>query len=292
MTMQSASLLDYMFAIIKHGLKVIAASLIVVCSVSASATAAPRQEAVLLNATQVLADLRNAPDQNVPNWLLERAYAVAVIPNVIKVSLMLGGRRGSGVLVTRKDDGSWSNPVFINLTGGSFGFQWGVQSTDILLVFTSRSSIEGIVGGKVTLGADASVAAGPVGRQTSAATDVGLTAQVYSYSRNKGLFIGVALDGSALTINQSGNGEYYGQPGILASEIIAPNAPRAPQSAQAFLASLSGTVAPAPAAPAPANPAAAPAPTLAPIPGPNPSQANGLVTYPLEDSHPGSEPPP
>jgi hypothetical protein len=102
------------------------------------------------------------------------------------------------------------------------------------------------------------------------------------------LFIGVSLDGSALTINNSGNGEYYAQQGILASEIIAPNAPRAPQSAQSFLAALNGTV-PAPA-PAPSAPTNQPTPT--PTPAPNPSQANGLVTYPLEDTHPGTEPPP
>ena len=110
--------------------------------------------------------------------------------------------------------------MFVNLTGGSFGFQVGVQSTDVVLVFTSRKSIEGIVGGKVTLGADASVAAGPVGRQSSAATDIGLTAQVYSYSRASGLFAGVALDGSAMTIDERSNEAFYGRPGVLASEII------------------------------------------------------------------------
>ncbi len=128
----------------------------------------------------------------------------------------------------RKDSGAWSNPIFINLTGGSFGFQVGVQSADVVLVFTSKQSIEGIVGGKVTLGADASVAAGPVGRQSSAATDIGLTAQVYSYSRASGLFAGVALDSSAITIDGSSNESFYKKPGILASEIIRADAPAAP----------------------------------------------------------------
>lgn len=256
-----------------------------------SVHAAPRQEATLLNATQVLTELRNAPDQNVPNWLLERAYAVAIIPNVIKVSLIAGGRRGSGVMVVRQPDNTWSNPVFVNLTGGSLGLQWGVQSTDIMLVFVSKASVEGIVGGKVTLGADASVAAGPVGRQTAAATDFGLNAQVYAYSRNKGLFIGVALDGSALTIANKDNEAYYGKPGVLASEIMAVNAPHAPESARPFIAALGSTA-----------PASTPsAPTVTPTPSstaqPNPpaapsNQASGLVTYPMEDSHPGAEPPP
>jgi lipid-binding SYLF domain-containing protein len=158
------------------------------CVMSFSVVAAERQDARLVTSTQVLTELLQMPEQNIPTWLLERAHAVAVIPAVIKVGLGIGGRRGKGVLVVRKDSGAWSNPIFVNLTGGSFGFQVGVQSTDVVLVFTSRQSIEGIVGGKVTLGADASVAAGPVGRQSSAATDIGLTAQVYSYSRASGLF--------------------------------------------------------------------------------------------------------
>jgi lipid-binding SYLF domain-containing protein len=174
-----------------------AAVCLVAATFSVAAVAGERQETRITHATRVLDELMKMPEQNIPTWLLERAHAVAVIPAVIKVGLGIGGRRGKGVLVVRKDNGQWSNPVFVNLTGGSFGFQVGVQSTDIVLVFTSRQSIEGIVGGKVTLGADASVAAGPVGRQSSAATDVGLTAQVYSYSRAQGLFAGVALDGSA-----------------------------------------------------------------------------------------------
>src|SRR5215510_10633321 len=183
--------------------------LIITLSASAASVAGERQDARLLTATQVLDELMMMPEQNIPTWLLERAYAVAVVPDVIKVGLGIGGRRGKGVMVVRRDNGDWSNPIFVNLTGGSFGFQVGVQSTDVVLVFTSRQSIEGIVGGKITLGADASVAAGPVGRQTAAATDVGLTAQVYSYSRASGLFAGVALDGSALTIDNRSNELYY-----------------------------------------------------------------------------------
>src|SRR5512138_229271 len=208
------------------------------CFFSIAAVAAERQEARLLTATKVLDELLQMPEQNIPTWLLERAYAIAVVPDVIKVGLGVGGRRGKGVLVVRKDNGQWSNPVFVNLTGGSFGFQVGVQSTDIVLVFTSRQSIEGIVGGKVTLGADASVAAGPVGRQSSAATDVGLSAQVYSYSRAQGLFAGVALDGSAMTIDHKSNESFYGRPGVLASDIIRSDAPAAPAPAQQLIAAI------------------------------------------------------
>ncbi len=259
---------------------------------SAVALAGPRQEATLLNATEVMNELRSAPDQNVPNWLLDRAYAVVVVPNVLKVSVVLGGRRGTGVMVIRNDDGSWSNPVFVNLTGGSVGFQVGVQSTDVMLVFTSRAGIEGIIGGKVTLGADASVAAGPVGRQTEAATDVGMNAQVYAYSRNKGLFAGVALDGSALTVNKSYNAGYYNKPGILASEILSSTGPRATPEAKAFIDSLGqGRVA--------ASDSISMSPATKPMSNASSSssnsssnsKANGLINYPMEDSHPGAEPP-
>jgi lipid-binding SYLF domain-containing protein len=148
------------------------AIIVLSCAFSAVTVADERQDARLATATQVVTELMQMPEDNIPTWLLERAYAVAVVPDVIKVGLIIGGRRGKGVLVVRKDNGAWTNPIFVNLTGGSVGFQAGVQSTDVVLVFTSRHSIEGIVGGKVTLGADVSVAAGPVGRHSSAATDV------------------------------------------------------------------------------------------------------------------------
>ena len=257
-----------------------------------AAVAAERQEARLSTSTQVLEELQQMPEQNIPGWLLERAHAVAVVPNVIKVGLGIGGRRGKGVLVVRKDSGGWSNPVFVNLTGGSFGFQVGVQSTDIVLVFTSRHSIEGIVGGKVTLGADASVAAGPVGRQSSAATDVGLSAQVYSYSRASGLFAGVALDGSALTIDHRSNELFYRRPGVLASEIIRSDAPAAPAPADNFIAAIQQSAGgqSAPAAARSTAPAA-PAPEQTTPQQTESRTEDGLTTYPMEDPTPGDEPP-
>jgi lipid-binding SYLF domain-containing protein len=269
------------------------ASLVLSCSIVTSATAGERQDARLLTSTKVLSELMSMPEQNIPTWLMERAYAVAVIPTVIKVGLGIGGRRGKGVLVVRKDNGTWSNPIFVNLTGGSFGFQVGVQSADVVLVFTSKQSIEGIVGGKVTLGADASVAAGPIGRQSSAATDIGLTAQVYSYSRASGLFAGVALDGSAITIDSSSNESFYKKPSILASEIIRSDAPAAPAPADQFIAavhkSANGGV------PAAANHAQTPAEQAAPPPASSTdsgTQPSGAVqTYPMEDPQPGQEPP-
>ena len=140
-----------------HAQSFVVRSMVVIMALFAcsAVVAGERQDARLLTSTTVLDELMAMPEQNIPTWLLERAHAVAVIPSVIKVGLGIGGRRGKGVMVVRRDNGSWSNPVFVNLTGGSFGFQVGVQSTDVVLVFTSRQSIEGIVGGKITLGADA-----------------------------------------------------------------------------------------------------------------------------------------
>lgn len=262
------------------------------CVFSLASVADTRQETRLATSTRVLTELMMMPEQNIPAWLLERAHAVAVIPSVIKVGLGIGGRRGKGVLVVRKDNGEWSNPVFVNLTGGSFGFQVGVQSTDVVLVFTSRQSIEGIVGGKVTLGADASVAAGPVGRQSSAATDVGLTAQVYSYSRAMGLFAGVALDGSAMTIDHKSNESFYGRAGVLASDIIRTDAPAAPEPAVEFLAALKRSVSGTVASAAPRSTGhVATAPSSSSPSTSSESQPQAAKTYPLEDDHPGEEPP-
>jgi lipid-binding SYLF domain-containing protein len=269
-------------------IRVIALFTLTICCASAWASA--RQEATLLTATEVMNELRSAPDENVPNWLLDRAYAVVVVPDVLKVSVVLGGRRGTGVMVIRKDDGSWTNPVFVNLTGGSVGFQVGVQSTDVMLVFTSKAGVEGIIGGKLTLGADASVAAGPVGRQTAAATDVGMNAQVYAYSRSKGLFAGVALDGSALTINHKYDAEYYNKPGILASEIISATGPHPSPAAANFIASLGQGPVTAAVTPTPANPVSNSA-SSSQSSSVESTKANGLVSYPMEDKNPGAEPP-
>jgi len=251
------------------------------------AIAGNREEARILEATQVLQDTQAMPDQSIPDWLLRRAQGIAVIPNVVKVALIAGGRGAKGVMVVRDPQGRWSNPVFLTLGGGSIGFQWGLQVSDVVLVFTTRRSIEGVTGGKLTLGADAAVAVGPVGRQVSGATDIGL-AEVYSYSRSKGLFAGIAIDGTVLAIDHKANGEYYQRPGVLASELMSPTAPAPPASAQRLLDTLrrlpSGGdgVAPSAAARAPAAAAAPAAPQQAPADGRG-LESGGATTYPLND---------
>ena len=260
---------------------------VILAGATASVQAQARQQGRLLTAAEVLDELRGARDQAIPDRLLERAYGIAVIPDVTKVAWFLGGRRGHGVLVVRDKDGRFCDPVFVTLTGGSLGMQWGVQSTDIVLVFTTPKGIEGISGGKVTLGADASVAAGPVGRQASAGTDAAFKAEVYSYSRSRGAFIGIALDGGAMNIDDQANAAFYNKPGVIAADIMSGTVRSSDQSAQRFLAAVAtstGERRSASAAPASAPAAATTAPAHASAP------ASGAQSFPLSDPQPGSEP--
>jgi len=246
------------------------------------AHAGAREEGRLLTATEVLEEVRAMPDVRLPDTLLAHAYGIAVIPDVTKVAFIFGGRHGNGVLAVRdKLTAPWSNPVFVSLTGGSWGFQAGAQSSDIILVFTTKTGIEGIAGGKLTLGADASVATGPVGRQGSAATDIAFNAEIYSYARTRGLFGGIALDGSVISIDRSANASFYHKSGVGASEIFSGQAPAPPATAQRFLerlAQATGTAirtSPAPQADVPAT-AGQPPPGVAPT-------AEPARTYPLEE---------
>ncbi len=161
-------------------------------------------------AIRVLDEIMQAPDRAVPRKLLEEAQAIAVIPDVVKAGLVVGGRHGRGLVSVRTADGTWSNPSFLSLTGGSLGFQAGVQATDVVLVFRTARGLDSLVHGKFTLGADAAVAAGPVGRTAEAKTDAQFKAEIYSYSRSRGLFAGVALDGSVLGIDHRANETVYG----------------------------------------------------------------------------------
>jgi lipid-binding SYLF domain-containing protein len=261
-----------------HSLALSVAFALLALCVTATAHSQAREEARLLVATQVLEEQQTQRDNVIPDNLLQRAYGIAVIPSVTKVAFILGGRRGSGVLVVRDKQGRFSNPVFVSLTGGSVGWQIGAQETDVVLVFTTRRGIEGLADGKVTLGAGASVAAGPVGRQGEAAA--GINAEVYSYSRNRGLFAGVALDGTAITIDNKSNGAFYGKSGVLASDIMSGEIRKTSENVRRFLAAISkGT---GDAAPVSGGAAAAPV-NSAPA-------AGGVQTFPMEDPKPGQEP--
>lgn len=176
--------------------------------------------AKLNEAANVLWEIKSIPENGMPPALLSSAYGVVVIPNMIKAGFILGGRYGQGVMVIRNSTGKWSNPCFVTITGGSVGWQAGAQSTDIILVFKTSRSASALADGKFTLGADASVAAGPVGRHAEAATDAQLRAEILSYSRSRGLFAGVALEGAALQIDNSANAFFYSKVGVTPWDIF------------------------------------------------------------------------
>lgn len=252
-----------------------------------------REEGKLLLASQVLEESRDAGDRSIPNWLLERAYGIAVIPDLTKIAFFAGGRRGNGVLVFRdKDGGRFTNPIFVTVTGGSFGFQWGVQSTDIVLVFTTRKSVEGITGGKVTLGGDASVSAGPVGRESSAATDFTFKSEVYSYSRSRGVFAGVAIDGSVISIDDDENEAFYRKKDVTASDIVSGAVTTNDDAARRFMTAVTTSTRGQQSASAAAAPSASTTPAPQPAAPPRPSPLSGAQSFPAEDSHPGQEPTP
>jgi len=176
------------------------------------------------DAAEILGELMNTPDKGIPRDLLDDAQAIAVFPHVVKAAFGIGGRWGKGLLSVRQDS-TWGAPVYIDIAGGSFGFQIGGQATDLVLVFRSRKGVESLMNSKLKLGADASIAAGPVGRSAEAGTDVALNAEVYSYSRSKGLFAGVSLDGAVIDFDDSANRKVYN---IEGKQVMAGKASNSP----------------------------------------------------------------
>jgi lipid-binding SYLF domain-containing protein len=193
------------------------------------------QEAKLDEVVEVLSKMDAIPEKTIPPKLLRNAEGIAIIPSVVKVGIILGGRYGKGVLCMRNENREWGNPLFISVKGGSIGWQVGAQSTDVILVFKNKKSLNGILKGKFTLGADASVAAGPVGRKAAAATDSQLKSEIYSYSRSRGLFVGVALDGASLKIEHKDNAGYYRKPEVTPDQVVDGEGLEIPASATQLL---------------------------------------------------------
>ena len=172
----------------------------------------------VLRASAALEQIMAAPASGIPEQLLSNAQAMVIVPQMKGGAFIVGIRKGRGVLVVRESNGTWRAPQFVELTGGSVGWQAGVQSSDLVLVFRSRKSLDNLMQGKLTIGADASVAAGPVGRQVAAATDLDLSAEIYSYSRSRGAFVGVAIDGTVLRSDPQASARYYRQPDTVPPE--------------------------------------------------------------------------
>ncbi len=190
------------------------------------------------NARLILSDFRNIPERAIPPALLDQAAGIAIIPNVLKVGLGFGARFGRGVVLKRTSDGQWQPPLFVTFSSGSVGWQIGAQAADLVLVFRDAATLEKIRRAKFTMGADAAVAAGPVGRYTSAGTDIRFEAPVYSYSVSQGLFAGVSLDGAVLKMDYKGSARFYREPGVSLETLDILPAEKIPASAQALLSDL------------------------------------------------------
>jgi len=179
---------------------------------------------------EVFQDLLNLPEKGIPPALLKKGQAIAIIPGLLKAAYVIGGEHGKGVIVVRLDNGEWSDPAFIEMTGGSLGFQIGVEKSDIILVFKDKASVATIAGGKFTLGGGASVAAGPVGRSAQASTDVNFESEVYSYSKAKGAFAGISINGASLQMDQDANERFYRKFGITVDDILSQNLSAPPEA--------------------------------------------------------------
>jgi len=190
---------------------VLFAAMLVAASFSIAAdqpTEKSDQTKKLDDATTVLKEF-GAMSEGAPQNLRENAAGVVVIPGMIKAGLGVGGQHGSGLLSIKNPEGTSTEPVFVKMTGGSIGFQIGASSTDLVLFFMREKNIRAVLNGEFTLGGSATVAAGPVGRSGSADTSAKLDAEIYSYSRSRGAFAGISIDGSKLYVNKSANESFY-----------------------------------------------------------------------------------
>lgn len=162
------------------------------------------------NATTAFQDLSDlTEDKGIPQTLLAKAQGIVIFPEALKVALGVGGQGGRGLALIKRDDGSWSNPYFVGMGEANVGAQIGVQSADMVLLFKDKKDVMSLEKGDLTMGGDVGIAAGPVGRNSSASTDIGFDAEIYSYSKSKGLYIGISLEGTVLKASQKLNDEYY-----------------------------------------------------------------------------------
>lgn len=183
----------------------------------------------------VLDEIQKMPDQSIPGDLLKKCAAVAVFPSTISGGLGIGGKYGQGIIMVKDvNTKKWSSPAIFTLVGGSIGWQIGGQATDFVLLVMNRRSVDGLLQGKFKLGADASVSAGPVGRNAEASTDIQLKGGILSYSRSRGLFAGAKLEGAVIAQHWDGNASLYGEK-LSARDILLENKTNMPQSADTLL---------------------------------------------------------
>jgi lipid-binding SYLF domain-containing protein len=187
------------------------AALMLACAYPVAARQSSDEQNRIADAATVLEEIMDAADKSVPRAIMEKAEGIAVFPSLIRGGFVVGGQRGHGILSVRdKKSGGWSSPAFLTITGGSIGAQFGAQAIDLVLVINNQRGLEQLVRNQFRIGADAAVAAGPVGRDASASTDIQMRAQILSYSRSRGLFAGVTLNGSTIRQDGDANERFYG----------------------------------------------------------------------------------
>ncbi len=202
---------------------------------SAAGTVDNKWSRLVEEAGKVLDDVQQMPDQSIPEDLMKSCRAIAVFPNTISGGFVIGGKYGQGIMMVRDEKtGKWSPPAVFTMAGGSFGWQIGGQATDFVLLVMNSRSVDGLLEGQFKLGADASVAAGPVGRAAEASTDAHLKGGILSYSRSRGLFAGAKLEGAVVAQHEDGNAQLYGK-AESARQILLKNAVTMPRSADAML---------------------------------------------------------
>jgi len=196
-----------------------------------------KEDKRLEHATEVFSEIMNTPDKGIPSNLLDKASCIAIVPGMSKGGLGIGGDYGKGVVMCRHEDRTWSAPSFITVGGGSFGLQIGFEKVDLVMLIMNRHGMERLLSDKFTVGADASASAGPVGRTTSANTDATLDAEILTYSRSKGVFGGLTLEGAVVKQDHEDNRDFYG-PNVTAKEILMGRGVAVPQAAAPLIAAL------------------------------------------------------
>ncbi len=186
-------------------------SLLILIFAATALFAATAEEQRILDAIGVIHEMKQLKERRIPPILFQRSAAIAIVPKTYKVGFILGGRHGRGILIAKRPQGGWGDPLFIELTGMSLGFQAGASKSDILIAFKNRAAIRGLINNKITLGVDVGVVAGGTGRDVGAGTDLFLKAKAISYAKSKGLFAGVALNGAVISIDPYANSRFYGR---------------------------------------------------------------------------------
>ena len=195
-----------------------------------------KQRKILRTSQFVLEEIQKSPDQQIPMNLISKAKAIIVFPTMLKAGFFVGARYGKGIASVRAEEtGKWGPPAFLFTTGGSFGFQFGAQAIDLILLVMSQRGLEGLLNEQFTLGGDIAISTGPVGRHAEASADVFMQGEIYSYSRSKGLFGGVSLKGTIITSDSDANLTYYGHPYTSKEILLTKQVRKVPESGKQFI---------------------------------------------------------